>query len=73
MVYEKVVKMLAETVECNPSELGMNTVFEELGMDSLDITELVMNLENEFSVEIEVNESIKTVADLVVTIEGLLK
>lgn len=73
MVYEKVVQMIAESIERDPSELSMDTLFEDLGMDSLDVTELVMNLESEFSIEIEVNEAIKTIADLVSVIEGLLK
>jgi acyl carrier protein len=65
--------MIAESIERDPSELSMDTLFEDLGMDSLDVTELVMNLESEFSIEIEVNEAIKTIADLVSVIEGLLK
>ena len=40
--------------------------------DSLDTVELVMNLEDEFHVEIEVDEAINTVGDLVKIIEGLL-
>ena len=45
---------------------------ESLGIDSLDTVELVMNLEDEFHVEIEVDEAINTVGDLVKIIEGLL-
>ena len=49
-----------------------DTTMESLGIDSLDTVELVMNLEDEFDVEIEVDEDIKTVGDLVKIIEGLL-
>lgn len=45
------------------------TTFEELALDSLDTVELVMNIEDKFEVTIEMNESIKTVGDLMKTIE----
>lgn len=44
--------------------------FEELGLDSLDIAELVMNIEEEFNVTIEMNEPIKTIGDLIKIIES---
>ena len=36
----------------------------------LDTVEIVMSLEDEFGIEIEMNESLKTVRDLVNLIEG---
>jgi acyl carrier protein len=50
-----------------------NTTFEELEFDSLDIVELVMNIEEEFSVTIEMEESIKSVGDLMKVIENSSK
>ncbi|MDR3084944.1 MAG: phosphopantetheine-binding protein, partial [Christensenellaceae bacterium] len=44
--------------------------FESLGLDSLDTVEIVMELEDEFGVSIEMDESIKSVADLVRAIGG---
>jgi acyl carrier protein len=73
MVYEKVAQTIAEKLECEASGITMETALDELGMDSLDITEIVMELENDFSIEIEVDENIKTVGDLVGIIEGLTK
>lgn len=73
MVYEKVVQTIAEKLECESSGITMETALDELGMDSLDITEIVMELENDFSIEIEIDENIKTVGNLVAIIEGLVK
>ena len=46
------------------------STFAEMELDSLDTVELVMNLEEEFSVTIEMNENIQTVGDLIKVIES---
>jgi acyl carrier protein len=42
---------------------------ERLGLDSLDLVELMMELEEEFGVTLEPDESVKTVGDLVAYVE----
>ena len=39
--------------------------FQDLELDSLDGAELVMSLEDEFGITIELDETVKTVAELV--------
>ncbi len=73
MVTEKITSLLVEKLECDASKITSETVLTDLGIDSLDITELVMDLENEFDVEIELAENIKTVADLASAIEEKIK
>ena len=46
------------------------TTFTELEFDSLDIVELIMNLEDEFGVTIEMNDSIQSVGDLMAAMEN---
>lgn len=48
---------------------------EDLGLDSIDIIEIVMTVEGHFNIEIadEVAEKIKTVEDLINAVEGELK
>ena len=46
MVFEKIAEMLAEKLECDASEIKMETEFSTLGIDSLDVMELLMNLED---------------------------
>ena len=46
------------------------STFAEMELDSLDTVELVMSLEEEFSVSIEMNENIQSVGDLMKIIEA---
>ena len=65
MTFEKVAKILADYKAVDVSTITMDSSFEDLGLDSLDTVEIVMSIEDEFGVSIEVNESLKTVRDLV--------
>ena len=69
---QPVKQILAEYKGIDKAIIQPETTMESLGIDSLDTVELVMNLEDEFHVEIEVDEAINTVGDLVKIIEGLL-
>ena len=74
MVLEKIAVMLAEKLECEASEIEMDTKFDALGIDSLDVMELLMNAEEEFGTEIEVGENkVETIGDLVNMIESKLQ
>ena len=70
MVFEKIAAMLAEKLECDAEKIKMETEFSTLGIDSLDVMELLMNLEEELGTEIEMGENkVNTVGDLVKLIE----
>lgn len=71
--FEKVAKVLAEYKEIEPSEITMDTTFEALGFDSLDIVEIVMNLEEVLGLELEMNEGLVDVKSLLSYIESLQK
>ena len=70
MVLEKVVQILAERVDCDASEITRETAFADLGIDSLDVTELAMDVEDEFGIELELDASVTTVGALVDMIEA---
>ena len=70
MVQEKVISAVADLTSKDASELSAETKFADLGIDSLDITELAMNLEDEFGIELKVDASIATIGDLVKKIES---
>ncbi|MFA0815895.1 MAG: acyl carrier protein [Anaerofustis sp.] len=70
MVFEKVVKIIRDYKEDDQLAIQPESTFADLGLDSLDTVELVMNLENEFGTTIELNEDIKTVGDIVAVIEA---
>ena len=72
MVFEKIAEMIAEKIDCEVSEIQPDTKFSDLGIDSLDITELVMMMEDEFGVELEMDTSIQQVSELVALLESKL-
>ena len=53
MVFEKVSQIIANQLDLDPSEITMDShLIKDLRADSLDIVELVMDMEQEFDVEI---------------------
>lgn len=69
MVLEKVINILAEYKECDPREIHEDSTFEELELDSLDTVDLMMSFEDEFGIQMEMSEDMKTVGDVVKAIE----
>lgn len=65
MTFEKVAQILAEYKGIGVDSVKLDSTFQELNLDSLDVAELVMNLEDEFGITIELDETVKTVADMV--------
>ncbi|MBE6825559.1 MAG: acyl carrier protein [Oscillospiraceae bacterium] len=72
MVQEKIIEMLAETTDVDASEITADTKFADLGIDSLDITEMTMDLEDEFGITLEMNPELNTVGKLVAAVEALV-
>ncbi len=72
-VLEKVVAIVSEQLSVEKSEISRETSFvNDLGADSLDTVELVMELEDEFNMNIpdEEAEKLQTVG---ATIEFIMK
>lgn len=65
MTFEKVKEIIVEQLGLEESEIKEDTSFEALGLDSLDIVELLMAMEEEFGLEIKAEEAGKTIGDLV--------
>ncbi|AKX93707.1 acyl carrier protein [Neomoorella thermoacetica] len=51
-VFEKIKGIVAEQLGVEEDTITMETSFEDLNADSLDIVELIMALEEEFDLEI---------------------
>lgn len=68
---EKIQALLREHLSDDTLTVTPETTFQELNLDSLDTVDLVMNLEDEFEITLEMNESIKTIGDLAKAIEAL--
>ncbi|MBN1899935.1 acyl carrier protein [Candidatus Sumerlaeota bacterium] len=74
-VREKVKQVIVDQLSVNPEEVTDDASFiEDLGADSLDIVELVMELEEQFGVDIpdEEAEKILTVGEAIKYIETKL-
>ena len=69
MVFEAVAELIAERNECDPSEITREMTFQDLGIDSLDTVEMLMDLEDKIGCEIELDEKVETVGELVDFIE----
>lgn len=70
---EKMKELIAEQLNADAESITLETSFkEDLGADSLDLFELIMALEEEYSIEIpqEDLESLITVGDVVEYLKG---
>jgi acyl carrier protein len=72
MVFEAIAELIAERNDCDKSEITMESSFKDLGIDSLDTVEMLMNLEDKIGKEIELEEKVETVGDLVRYVESKL-
>jgi len=72
-MYEKLVAYAAKQLELNAEEITRDSTFESLGIDSLDIVEMVMDLETELGVELELeDQKITTFGEMADFIESKL-
>lgn len=72
MVFEKVQKIISENLNVPLEKVTMDThLVDDLGADSLDAVELIMDLEEEYGIEVddEAAQNMKYVRDLVNYIE----
>lgn len=73
---EKVVQIVSEATKIDMAKISSQTSFiDDLNLDSLDIAELMMKVEDEFNVEIpeEDAEKIRNISDVVSYIQTKLK
>ncbi|MBQ9112376.1 MAG: acyl carrier protein [Clostridia bacterium] len=64
MYFDAIAKVIAERTDCDVADIKPESTFSELGIDSLDTVELLMNLEDVIGVEIELDRKVETVGDL---------
>lgn len=68
--FDKVVEVLVEAKDLETGSISMESTWDDLGLDSLDTVELVMNMEEAFGVSLEMSEDMKTVGDVVKAIDA---
>lgn len=72
-ILEKVTEIVVDKLNCNADEVTMEANFiSDLGADSLDTVELIMEFEKKFEIQIpdQDAQNIKTVGDAVAYIES---
>lgn len=76
MEFEKIQKIIADVLNIEPEKITMESAFvDDLNADSLDVLQIVMEIEDEFDIKIpdEATEKIVTVADAVNEIKSAVK
>lgn len=70
MIFEKVKEIIIDQIGVEESEVTLDTTFDDLGIDSLDLFQIVIEIEEAFNIRIENAESIKSIKDAVNYIEA---
>ena len=65
-MYERIVSYLSQQLDIPVEEMNRETTFESLHLDSLDMVEMVMDMEEELGVDFEMEGDMKleTIGDL---------
>ena len=72
-MFEKLAKYAAKQLDLDVTEITPDSTFESLGIDSLDVVEMIMDLETELGVELEMeDQKIATFQELADFIESKL-
>ncbi|AWK51217.1 acyl carrier protein [Clostridium beijerinckii] len=73
MLFEEIREVICEQLGVENEEVKLETTFEELGADSLDLFQIVIELEEKYDIQIEDVEELKTIKDSVDYVEKINK
>ncbi len=72
-MFEKLASFAAKQLDIEVSQITPDSTFESLGIDSLDVVEMIMDLESELGVELEMeDQKITTFQELADFVESKL-
>lgn len=69
-VKETIVRIIAEYLDKDASEISTSENFTDIGLDSLDIMELVMQIKEELGCDFELSQEITNIDKLTELIEA---
>ncbi len=73
MVFDTLAAIIAENISVDESEITPDTTLEDLGIDYIDLLDIVMALEEALGgVEVEIDDDAETVGELAESIERQL-
>ena len=55
-MYKKLVSYAVKQLELDRDEITPDSTFESLGIDSLDVVEMIMDLETELGIELDLED-----------------
>ncbi|QKV19863.1 phosphopantetheine-binding protein [Oricola thermophila] len=76
-VQDTTIRIIADKAELEPESLTADTVLADLDIQSLELAEVIFDLEDEFDIDIELDtasawERLKTVRDVIDAVAGLI-
>jgi nodulation protein F len=75
---QTILEKISAHAEGDVSTIGMDTPLSDLGIHSLELTEIIFDLEDAFGIEVEMNtaeawENLETVRDIVEAVRKLVQ
>lgn len=72
MIRERLKELAIENLDLDPSEIDFDSKISDLDIDSIDLVDFIMLIEDEYSLEFSDEEldEIETLADIVSVIES---
>lgn len=72
-IRDRIIGIIERQLGLKTGEISLSTTFEELGVDSLELFRIIIEIEEDFGVQIEDPEMIRTVMDAVDFVERKTK
>lgn len=73
---ENILEILAKIMQTSVDSIDLSTKISDIDINSLDVVEMVMKIEDQFNVDLSIPEDVsyaKTVGDLVDALEQMIK
>ena len=76
-ISDKILEKIKVHVEGDPDTVTLDTQLSDLGIHSLELTEIIFDIEDEFGIQVEMNtveawENLATVRDIVNAVRDLI-
>ena len=69
MLFEEIREIICEQLGIDKEEVKLESTFEDIDADSLDLFQIVIEIEEKYGIQIEEVEGLKTINDLVSFVE----
>jgi acyl carrier protein len=64
-MFDKIAEIVSKNLSIKKEDISLETSFEDMDADSLDIFQVIIELEEEFNIKIDEVDKIKTVGDII--------